>query len=104
LSYHVLRESQDRAAEALLKLVLERYRARSLEWMDRYEHVALLNGLHYDRAEEALAVTAFTEALKELTQSVAKDGLNAPKTRPSPAGALSAINGLGTQILAAAIR
>jgi glucosyl-3-phosphoglycerate synthase len=72
--------------------------------MDRYEHVALLNGLLYDRAEEVLAVTAFTEALKELTQSVAKDGLNAPKTRPSPTAALSAINGLGTQILTAAIR
>lgn len=104
LSYHVLLESQDRAAEALLKLVLERYRARSLEWMNRYEHVALLNGLKYDRSEEALAVAAFTEALNELSYSVTKEGLHAPKMRPSPASALSSINSLGAEIQAAAIR
>lgn len=103
LSYQVMRESQERAAESLLKLVLERYRSRSLEWMDRYEHVALLNGLHYDRAEEALAVAAFTEALQALTKSVATDGLSAPKMRPSPAAALKDIPDLGRQILAAVI-
>lgn len=103
LAYQVLRDSQERAAESLLKLVLERYRSRSLEWMDRYEHVALLNGLHYDRAEEALAVAAFTEALQVLTKSVAIEGLHAPKMRPSPATALLNIPALGSQILSAAI-
>jgi adenylosuccinate lyase len=44
------------------------------------------------------------EALKELTQSVANEGLHAPKVRPSPASALSSINGLGAEIQAAAIR
>jgi len=103
LSYQVLRDSQERAAESLLKLVLERYRSRSLEWMDRYEHVALLNGLYYDRNEEALAVAAFTEALKSITQSVTANGLQAPKMRPAPAAAPKAIPDLGAQILNAAI-
>lgn len=103
LTYQVLRDSQERAAESLLKLVLERYRSRSLEWMDRYEHVALLNGLHYDRSEEALAVAAFTEALQDLTKSIATEGLHAPQVRPSPAAALQKIPELGRQIQEAAV-
>ena len=103
LAYQVLRDSQESAAESLLRLVLERYRNRSLEWMDRYEHVALINGLHYDRAEEALAVAAFSEALLVLTKSVAAEGLHAPQMRPAPAAALKEYPDLGRQILAAAV-
>ncbi len=103
LSFQVLREAQERAAESLLKLVLERYRLRSLEWMDRYEHVALLNGLYYDRAEEALAVTAFTEALQALIILVSAEGLRVPGMRPAPARALEEMPGLKEQILAAAL-
>ena len=62
-----------------------------------------MDGLHYDRAEEALAVAAFTEALQALTKSVATDGLSAPKMRPSPAAALKDIPDLGRQIQAAVI-
>ena len=71
--------------------------------MDRYEHVALLNGLHYDRAEESMAVSAFTEALEALTHSVGTEGLHSPAMRPSPAKALDANPELAQQILAAAL-
>ncbi len=103
LAYQILRHAQDRSVESLLKLVLEHYRQRSLEWMERYEHVALLNGLHYDRAEEAMAVSAFTEALEALTHSVGTEGLHLPAMRPSPAKALEANPELAQQILAAAL-
>jgi glucosyl-3-phosphoglycerate synthase len=103
LAHQILRHAQERSAEHLLKVVLEHYRQRSLEWMDRYEHVALLNGLHYDRAEEAMAVSAFTEALEALTHSVGTEGLHSPAMRPSPAKALEANPELAQQILAAAL-
>jgi len=103
LSFQVLRESQERAAESLLRLVLERYRVRAAEWMNRYEHVALLNGLQYNRSEEALAVTAFTEALQALIASAVTDGLRVTGMRPAPARALEDMEGMGEQILAAAL-
>lgn len=101
LASQVLRESEERAAESLLKLVNERYRLRAAEWMDRYEHVALLNGLIYDRNEEGMAVAAFTKALGILAGSAGSISLMAPKLRPSPASVLAGISGLGGEIIAA---
>lgn len=101
LAAQVLREAEERAAESLLKLVNERYRLRAAEWMDRYEHVALLNGLIYDRNEEAMAMAAFTEALGILAGSAGSVSLMAPKLRPSPASVLTGITGLGGEIIAA---
>lgn len=103
LSFQVLRESQERAAGSLLKLVLERYEQRAQEWMDRYEHVALLNGLRYDRSEEGLAVNAFTKALQALVSLVNMEGLKVPGMRPPPAKALAEIPGLKELILKAAV-
>lgn len=104
LAYQILREAEERAAESLLRLVLERYaKHRAREWMERYEHVALLNGLIFDRAEEDLAIQAFTEALEELVTTVAVKGLQVPGMRPSPAKALQQLPGLGEQIVAAVL-
>jgi glucosyl-3-phosphoglycerate synthase len=101
LSYQILRDAEERAAESLMRLVLERYsKHRAREWMERYEHVALLNGLIFDVQEESLAIQAFTEALEELVTQIAKVGLEVPGMRPSPAHALAEIPGLGEQILA----
>ncbi len=100
LSFQILHDAQERAAESLLKLVLERYRARAAEWMDRYEHVALINGLTYDRAEEGLAIQAFTEALQALVQTVATEGLRVPGMRLAPTLALEKLPGLRQEILA----
>ncbi len=101
LASQVLRDSEERAAETLLRLVNERYRHRAAEWMDRYEHVALLNGLIFDRKEEGMAVAAFTEALATLANNASSISLMSPKLRPSPAAALTEISGLSSEILAA---
>jgi glucosyl-3-phosphoglycerate synthase len=103
LAWQVLHESHERDAESLLRLVLERYKVRAEEWMDRYEHVALINGLAYDREEEALAIKAFTEALAEISQQVASQGILHPSLRPPPAHALQASESLAEQILASAL-
>jgi glucosyl-3-phosphoglycerate synthase len=103
LAWQVLREAQERAAESLLRLVLERYKVLAGEWMDRYEHVALLNGLAYDRAEEALAVTAFTEALAEIVKNAQEGRLPTPGLRPAPAAAMNDHADLRAEILAAAV-
>lgn len=103
LAYQVLRESQERAAESLLRLVLERYKARAAEWMDRYEHVALLNGLIYDRVEEGMAVAAFTEALEDLANHTGTQGLMAPTLRPTPDSVLRADPTLAEQVMAAGL-
>lgn len=103
LAYQVLRESQERAAESLLRLVLERYKTRAAEWMNRYEHVALLNGLIYDRAEEGVAVAAFTEALEVLSTTVGTQGLLVPALRPTPDAVLRADPSLKQEIIAAAL-
>lgn len=103
LAWQVLRESKEQAAGHLLRDVLERYKVRAAEWMDRYEHVALLNGLAYDREEEALAVKAFTEALAEITEKAAIHGLPTPGLRPAPAQAVEASGELRGQILEAAL-
>lgn len=101
MTYQVLRDAEEKAAESLLRLVLERYaKHRADEWMQRYEHVALLNGLIFDPAEERLAIQAFTDAMEELVVSVATRGLEVPGMRPSPAQALKQLPGLGEQILA----
>lgn len=102
LAYQILRDSQERAAESLMRLVLERYKARAVEWMDRYEHVALLNGLNYDRAEEGMAVTAFTEALETLVIKTGLQGLITPSLRPTPEATLRIHEGLAGEILQAA--
>lgn len=101
LTHQILRDAEERAAESLLRLVLERYSGhRAREWMERYEHVALLNGLIFDAEEETLAIEAFTEALQELVTSVSEKGLHVPGMRPSPAHALKQLSGLDKQIIA----
>jgi glucosyl-3-phosphoglycerate synthase len=103
LAHQVLRESQERAAESLLRLVLERYKSRAAEWMERYEHVALLNGLIYDRVEEGLAVAAFTEALEDLATHTGTQGLMIPSLRPTPDSVLRADPALAEQVIAAGL-
>lgn len=101
LTYQILRETGEPVSEPLLRKVLQCYSShRAREWMERYEHVALLNGLHFDAAEETLAIQAFTEALEELVAHVAVNGLEVPGMRPSPAHALAKLPGFGEQIKA----
>jgi glucosyl-3-phosphoglycerate synthase len=103
LSSQILRELDLSEVQKVFPLMLAAYERRAAEWMSRYEHVALLNGLHYDVHEEVLAVAAFTEALHALAQRVSDGGLRLTGIRPPPAKALAEMPGLAEQIVAAAV-
>jgi glucosyl-3-phosphoglycerate synthase len=81
-SFQVLREAEPRSAEELLRKIFARYEHRAAEWQARYEHVALMNGLEHDAAEEKAAITAFSQALEHLLQSVRHEGLRVSAMRP----------------------
>lgn len=102
LAWQVLREAEPRSAESLMRLIIERYRPRAAEWLQRYEHVALLNDLHHDVDEETATVAAFGRALEQLLQQISTDGLRVPAMRDTPAKTLAAIPGLGADIVASA--
>lgn len=102
LSYQILRESDARSAAEMLARVIERYRTRAVEWLRRYEHVALLNGLMHDAEEEAAAVAAFQRALERLQQAVTTEGLRVPALREAPASVLAQLPGLQDELLASA--
>jgi glucosyl-3-phosphoglycerate synthase len=103
LSSQILREAGQAEVREVFPAMLAAYERRAAEWMSRYEHVALLNGLHYDAQEERLAVAAFTEALQALAEQVAASGLSISGMRPPPARALAEMPGLGDEIVAAAM-
>jgi glucosyl-3-phosphoglycerate synthase len=83
LVYQVLKQADRRGGETLMCSVLPRYAARAQEWLKRYEHVSLINGLAYDGAEEQAAVTAFSEALGRLISGHELTGvIEVPGMRP----------------------
>jgi glucosyl-3-phosphoglycerate synthase len=100
LAWQVLRESETRSAQSLMAHIIERYRPRAAEWLQRYEHVALLNGLNHDLDEEQAAVAAFGRALDQLLHQIGTDGLRVPAMRDTPARTLAAIPGLAEEIVA----
>lgn len=103
LAYQVLRESEPRSAESLMRRIIERYRPRAAEWQQRYEHVAMLNGLHHDADEESAAVAAFAQALDRLLQSLGADRLHVPALRDTPARTLAKIPGLAAEIVSSTV-
>lgn len=100
LAYQVLRDSEPRSAEEMLRLIIARYRVRATEWLARYEHVALMNGLEHDPDEEAAAVNAFGRALDRLLQTTATEGLLVPALRPPVRSVLQRIPELADMTLA----
>ncbi len=84
---HVLRDADERAAEPLLRQVCERYRGRAEEWIARYEHVALINGLESSREDDAQAAAVFAEALPRAIHAAVQPGGRRHELRP-PVGAL----------------
>lgn len=104
LSWQILREINPANQSRLLRTAVERYTAhRAGEWMRRYEHVALLNGLVFHPEDESQAISAFTTALHELLHHVEAHGLHVAGMRPAPAEALAALPDLGPQILESAV-
>lgn len=104
LCHQVLREAEERAAASLLRLALERYRRRALEWIDRFEHVALINGLEFLRAEEEAAVAMFAETLGQIGSGGDEALERAPHMRVAPVRALAASGEGRERLLQAAIR
>ncbi|MDB6006733.1 MAG: hypothetical protein JWR15_3720, partial [Prosthecobacter sp.] len=103
LAFQVLREAEPRSAESLMQRIIERYRPRAAEWQQRYEHVALLNGLRHDGDEESAAVTAFGQALDRLLHTLGEDTLHVPALRDTPARTLARIPGLAEEIVASTV-
>ena len=98
LAYQVLRDTEPRSAEEMLRLIIARYRVRATEWLLRYEHVALLNGLEHDPDEETAAVNAFGRALDRLLEKNDPTSLHVPALRPSVRSTLTRIPELATLI------
>ncbi len=90
LIYQVLKRADRRGGDALMRVVLPRYNDRAQEWLKRYEHVSLINGLVYDEEDERAAVTAFSEALERLVTGHETTGvLEVPGMRPGVRGVLA---------------
>ena len=104
LAAHVVDGSTAEENAKLLNDVIGRYRQIASEWVPRYQHDALLNGLRYDLADEQRAVQVFTAALADAFQI--HDGDIAPRCieQPSSKEALANVPGLSEAILRAAMR
>lgn len=89
LFIEVLRDAGQHSAKTLVKSVCDRYKRRAVAWVERYEHVALLNGLEFHRAEELCAVEVFNDALRGIARSW-KDEAAAHPLLPPPARILKA--------------
>jgi glucosyl-3-phosphoglycerate synthase len=85
----------------MLRLIVARYHIRATEWLARFEHVALLNGLEHDPAEETAAVNAFGHALEQLLKTAAVEGLRVPAMRPPVRSVLQRLPEIGSFIQAA---
>ncbi len=104
LAAHVVEGGDASGNARLLNDVIARYRQVALQWVPRYQHDALLNGLRYDEADEQHAVKVFTAALADAFQI--HEGDTAPDCveQPSARQVLEADASLAKAILAAAIR
>jgi glucosyl-3-phosphoglycerate synthase len=103
LFYQVLKHAEARGGEALLKVVLPHYRARAAEWVDRYEHVSLINGLIYERTEEESAVQAFALALERLIAGYSSHGMVVPGMRAGVKSVLAGAPEVVAQLRVAAL-
>lgn len=101
LAYQVLRDSEQASAQEMLRLIIARYRIRATEWLARYEHVALMNGLEHSPDEESAAVNAFGQALDRLLQTSAAEGLRVPAMRPPVRSILQHLPEIGDMVSAA---
>ncbi len=99
LAYQVLRDSEQGSAEEMLRLIIARYRIRATEWLARYEHVALMNGLEHNPDEESAAVNAFGQALDRLLRTTASEGLRVPAMRPPVRSILQHLPEIGDLVI-----
>ena len=84
-----MKDIEPRSAKSVLTSVCESYRGTASEWVQRYEHVALLNGLEFHRAEEQCAVEMFNDALFRIARTWKSNGANGAPLLPTPADILA---------------
>ena len=89
LFVEVMKDIEPRSAKSVLTSVCESYRGTASEWVQRYEHVALLNGLEFHRAEEQCAVEMFNDALFRIARTWKSNGANGAPLLPTPADILA---------------
>jgi glucosyl-3-phosphoglycerate synthase len=98
---YVLPDIGPAAIAELLEAVKQVYPAIAGQWVPRYQHDALINGLRYNLDDEQRAVQVFAKALDQ-SFAGALDPLKVPNCieRPAPASALE-IAGIREMLLAA---
>lgn len=104
LAAHVVTGTNAAENARLLNAVISRYRHLALQWVPRYQHDALLNGLHYDMADEQHAVQVFTAALVDAFQIL--EGETAPRCveQPSCKELLARVPGLADTLIRAGMK
>lgn len=104
LASQVLREVKPTQASKLLKQVREHYAEVAGQWVPRFEHDALFNGLRYDAEDEQRAVKVFAQALKQAFLRKADGYAPACIERPASGPVFDRNPGLKEELVAAAIR
>lgn len=89
LCLEILRDARSKEGVTLLAAVCESYRPRAREWVERYEHVAQLNGLEFHRAEELCAVEMFDDALGGIVRRWQEQSADDHPLLPPPASIVS---------------
>ncbi len=105
LAGHVLRNVPPKQMQTMLGQVQERYSQVACQWVSRFEHDALFNGLRYDAEDEHRAVQVFAQALQQaFSASADSQYQHSCIERPASSPLLSQHPELRQALVAAAIR
>ena len=105
LAGHVLREVPTGQVQSLLDQVQERYAQLACQWVPRFEHDALFNGLRYDAEDEQRAVQVFAQALQQaFSQNGNELHRHSCRERPASSLLLQQRPGLREALVTAAMR
>jgi glucosyl-3-phosphoglycerate synthase len=99
LAYYILADKKGGAFGLTLREVADRYAQVAAEWVPRYEHDALFNGLRYDRDDELRAVEIFVDVLSGLHREPGSlPNWPAPQQVLQHAAIRDAVKGLGMRV------
>ncbi len=65
-------------SDGFFNTLISTYMRTAQDMLKRYEDDAAINGLHFDRHEESLAVETFTKGIKQAADIIMKDPLGVP--------------------------
>ncbi|MDB6136935.1 MAG: hypothetical protein JWO94_7 [Verrucomicrobiaceae bacterium] len=104
LAAHVATGRNAEENAEILNSVITSYHKIALQWVPRYQHDALLNGLRYDIEDEENAVKVFTAALVDAFQILEGDRAPCCVEQPSCRETLAQVPGISAAIVATAMR